>query len=418
MFLWIAVCGIGVSFLASCGIGANDVANSFATSVGSKTLTHRQAICMASVCEFLGAILMGSRVTKTIRKGIADIDEYVDSPEILMYGMLCVLVSVTLWLFAASRLGMPVSTTHSTIGAIIGMSMVAKGSKSIVWGSEISDEFPYLTGVSKIVASWVVSPLLSAVFAMTMFQLLRVTRVFQSYTKALYTFPVVTGITMFINTFFVISKGSKLSDRYDDIERSVISLCVGVFSCLLSVAAIPLIKKRTKEVEGVFSACQVFSAMCDSFAHGANDVANSIGPFAAIWSIYENDMIQNKAEVPLWIFVVGGTGIVVGLATYGHRIIKEIGVKLTNITASRGMCIELGAASVVILGTKYSIPLSTTHCQVGATTGVGLLDGVDNVDWAVIRKTLFGWIATLVVTGSVAAALTAQGIYSPYIDCV
>lgn len=417
MFLWIAVCGIGVSFLASCGIGANDVANSFATSVGSKTLTHRQAICMASVCEFLGAILMGSRVTKTIRKGIADVDEYVDSPEILMYGMLCVLVSVTLWLFAASRLGMPVSTTHSTIGAIIGMSMVAKGSKSIVWGSEISDEFPYLTGVSKIVASWVVSPLLSALFAMTMFQLLRVTRVFQSYTKALYTFPVVTGITMFINTFFVISKGSELSDRYDDIERSVISLCVGVFSCFLSVAAIPLIKTRTDNVEGVFSACQVFSAMCDSFAHGANDVANSIGPFAAIWSIYENDMVLSKAEVPLWIFVVGGAGIVVGLGTYGHRIIKEIGVKLTNITASRGMCIELGAASVVILGTKYSIPLSTTHCQVGATTGVGLLDGVDNVDWAVIRKTLFGWIATLAVTGSVAAALTAQGIYSPYIDC-
>jgi phosphate/sulfate permease len=416
MFLWIAICGVGVSFLASCGIGANDVANSFATSVGSKTLTHTQAICMASVCEFLGAILMGSRVTKTIRKGIADIDYYVDSPEILMYGMLCVLVSVTFWLFTASRLGMPVSTTHSTIGAIIGMSMVAKGSKSVVWGSEISDEFPYLTGVSKIVASWVVSPLLSAMFAMTMFQLLRMIKVFQSYNKALFMFPIVTGITMFINTFFVISKGSELSDRYDDIERVVISMCIGAFSCFLSVAAIPFIKKRTKEVEGVFSACQVFSAMCDSFAHGANDVANSIGPFVAIWSIYENDMIQKEADVPIWIFIVGGAGIVVGLATYGHRIIKEIGVKLTNITASRGMCIELGAASVVILGTKYSIPLSTTHCQVGATTGVGLLDGVDNVDWAVIRKTLFGWIATLVVTGGVAAALTAQGIYSPCVN--
>jgi sodium-dependent phosphate transporter len=417
MFLWIAVCGIGVSFLASCGIGANDVANSFATSVGSKTLTYTQAICMASVCEFLGAILMGSRVTETIRKGIADIDYYVDSPEILMYGMLCVLVSVTFWLFTASRLGMPVSTTHSTIGSIIGMSMVAKGSKSIVWGSEISDEFPYLTGVSKIVASWVVSPLLSAFFATTMFQLLRMTKVFQSYNKALFMFPIITGMTMFINTFFVISKGSELSDRYDDIDRVVISLCIGVFSCLLSAAAIPLIKKRTKDIEGVFSVSQVFSAMCDSFAHGANDVANSIGPFAAIWSIYENDMIQNKSEVPMWIFVIGGVGIVVGLAAYGHIIIKEIGVKLTNITASRGMCIELGAASVVILGTKYSIPLSTTHCQFGATTGVGLLDGVDNVDWKVIRKTLFGWIATLIVTGSVAATLTAQGIYSPYVNC-
>lgn len=417
MFLWIAVCGIGVSFLASCGIGANDVANSFATSVGSKTLTHTQAICMASVCEFLGAILMGSRVTGTIRKGIADIDYYVDSPEILMYGMLCVLVSVTFWLFAASRLGMPVSTTHSTIGAIIGMSMVAKGSNSIVWGSETSDEFPYLTGVSKIVASWVVSPLLSAMFAMSMFQVLRMTKVFQSYKKALFMLPVVTGMAMFINTFFVISKGSELSDRYDDTERIVISLCIGVLSCFLSVAAIPLVKRRTGEVEGVFSMCQVLSAMCDSFAHGANDVANSIGPFAAIWSIYEHDMIQKEANVPLWAFGVGGVGIVVGLATYGHRIIKEIGVKLTNITPSRGMCIELGAASVVILGTKYSIPLSTTHCQVGATTGVGLLDGVDNIDWTVIRKTIFGWIATLVVTGGVAAALTAQGIYSPYINC-
>lgn len=233
-----------------------------------------------------------------------------------MYGMLCVLVSVTSWLFAASRLGMPVSTTHSTIGAIIGMSMVAKGSDSIVWGSETSDEFPYLTGVSKIVASWVVS----AMSAMSMFQVLRMTRVSQSYRRALFMFPVVTGMAMFINTFFVISKGSELSDRYDDTERIVISLCIGVLSCFLSVAAIPSVKRRTGEVEGVFS-------MCDSFAHGANDVANSIGPFAAIWSIYEHDMIQKEANVPLWAFGVGGVGIVVGLATYGHRIIKEIGVK-------------------------------------------------------------------------------------------
>lgn len=271
------------------------MANSFATSVGSKTLTHTQAICMASVCEFLGAILMGSRVTGTIRKGIADIDYYVDSPEILMYGMLCVLVSVTSWLFAASRLGMPVSTTHSTIGAIIGMSMVAKGSDSIVWGSETSDEFPYLTGVSKIVASWVVS----AMSAMSMFQVLRMTRVSQSYRRALFMFPVVTGMAMFINTFFVISKGSELSDRYDDTERIVISLCIGVLSCFLSVAAIPLVKRRTGEVEGVFSMCQVLSAMCDSFAHGANDVANSIGPFAAIWSRYDSERSQ-RPIVGIW----------------------------------------------------------------------------------------------------------------------
>lgn len=449
-FSWIMVTSGILVFGAAFGIGANDVANSFSSSIGSNALTLKQATIIASVCEFTGALIMGSNVTKTIRKGIADVDEFENAPEILMYGMMCVLCAVALWLGLATKYGLPVSTTHSTIGAIIGMSIVSRGFDSISWGEELDGEFPYLSGVSKIVVSWVISPLMSGIVSYMLFYLLKVSvlRQNESTQKALYSFPIIVGITMLINTYFIISKGSKRenwNELYTDGEKVAISFGVGGFSLLLTGIAMPFLSKRIQKrsseykmeniltisdtkvqnvhdscevydpnTEHIFSYCQIFSAMCASFAHGANDVANAIGPFAAVLSIYNTESVDSESEVELWVLALGGIGIVAGLSLYGINIIKQIGINLTKITPSRGLCIELAAAIVVIIGTKYEIPLSTTHCQVGSTIGVALHEGVNGIHKSLLLKIVFGWIITLLIAGGTSALLTAQGIYAPY----
>jgi len=448
-FVWIMV-GSGIlAFGAAFGIGANDVANSFSSSIGSNAITINQATVIASICEFTGALVMGSTVAKTIRKGIADVDEYEDAPEILMYGMMCSLASVAMWLALATRYGLPVSTTHSTVGAIIGMSIVARGFDSITWGSETTSEFPYLTGVSKIVASWIISPVMSGVVSYSLFNLLRfaILRRENSHMKAIYSFPVIVGITIIINTYFIISKGSKRegwNDMYTDGEKIGISFFIGTISSVITACLMPFIKNKIEDksnsyktdsvfeitdtvqevhestevfdpkTEGVFSYCQIFSAMCGAFAHGANDVANAMGPFAAIYSIYKTQSVDSESEVDIWILAIGGLGIVAGLSLYGMNIIKQIGVNLTKITPSRGLCIELAAAIVVIIGTKYEIPLSTTHCQVGSTIGVALHEGMDGINKHLLYKIIFGWLITLIIAGSTSGLITAQGIYAPY----
>jgi solute carrier family 20 (sodium-dependent phosphate transporter) len=171
-----------------------------------------------------------------------------------------------------------------------------------------------------------------------------------------------------------------------------------------------------ERTEGVFRYLQVLTSCCDAFAHGANDVANAVGPFAAIWHIYRKQSLSKKSEVPVWILVIGGAGIVVGLATYGYTIIKAIGVKLTKITPSRGFCIELGSALVVVTGSYLGLPLSTTHCQVGATAFVGLVEGGRGISWTVLSKAIFGWVATLVIVGFVSALLMALGVFTPNVN--
>lgn len=502
--------------------------------------------------------MMGSTVTATIRQEIAYISEYETEPEVLMYGMMCVLLAVGIWLLAATKLGLPVSTTHSTVGGIIGMSLVARGASSVNWGKDTERDFPFVNGVASIILSWVFSPILSGVVAALLFVMLRgcVLRTKESFRNSLVAFPIVVGCTITINVYFILVKGTSArahTDEWEDGKLVGISFGVGLGATLAVALAMPpltarIYALRDKELqqsssgleqgsgsikggakgsehgegegngafdaisegddisercgpvwrhqqletpgseavssgavsvdvrvqgrpsprhvpaptsvdqsgivvtlgnalteslnlskeevvknsgeavqaihdnaevfdeksESVFGYMQVFSACCDSFAHGANDVANAVGPFAAIWGIYENGIAQ-ESDVPLWILVVGGFGLVAGLWTYGAKIILQIGMRLSKITPSRGLCIELGAAIVVIVGTKFGIPLSTTHCQVGATTGVALLEGKGGVNWTLFAHVIFGWIMTLVVAALGAAAFTAQGLYAPHI---
>lgn len=479
MFIWIVIAGGITSFIASMGIGSNDAANAFATSVGAKSLTLKQAASLAIVFETAGAILMGSHVTETIRKGIADYECFENEPEILMYGCLWVLVSVSGWLFTASYLEMPVSTTHSCVGGMIGMTIALAGSDCVIWYKK-EDNFPYVGGVSGIILSWLISPLFSGILSAIMYGLIRILILRHSYNsiRLNISYPILVGFTLLINSFFIIYKGAK-GIELDDISINYAlgySFLIAGIGSILTIPIIPLIKKivdkkfptrsystntifnasnidlninsrnqlETVEnihnnaekfdpkIEETFKFLQIFSAICDSFSHGANDVANAIGPFAVIYTIYRADGNLSKkldmGDDAYWILSIGGVGIAAGLIIYGKKIINAIGSKLCKITPSRGTCIELSSALIIITGSRLKIPLSTTHCQVGATVGVGLLENnscsnlknldIHGVNWYILGKTAFGWIITCIIVGFTSGLLAAQGAYAPTVSSI
>jgi sodium-dependent phosphate transporter len=415
--------------------------------VGSGALTIKRAVMLASVCEFSGALFMGGHVVKTIRQGISDQSCFEDDPGLLMYGCMCVLFSVAFWLILASYLEMPVSTTHSCVGGMIGMTMIARGSSCVTWYAKTS-QFPYVKGVVAIIVSWLLSPILSGIFASVLFVVLRnlILRSSNSYKRVQYAFPILVGSTFIVNTFFIVYKGAKFL-KLDDTSISkacAISFGIGGGTGILTYFFInPFIFKNqdvqvyTQELEdGTVQAIhdnaekfdekteysmrylQILTACCDSFAHGANDVANSIGPFASIYVIYKTGKVEKNADMgndAYWILALGATGIVAGLALYGYKILHALGTKMAKLTPSRGICIELGAACVIILGSRLGWPLSTTHCQVGATVGVALLEGTGGINWRLLYKTIFGWLITLVVVALSTILLFAQGAYAPMV---
>lgn len=471
MYTWVIITGGIFAFFAAMGIGANDVANAFATSVGSKSLTMKQAVFLAVIFETAGAVLMGSHVTNTIRKGIADYKCFEEQPELLMYGCMWVVLSVGLWLFLASYLEMPVSTTHSCVGGMVGMAIALKGSNCVIWYKPL-DTFPFVGGVGGIVLSWFLSPLFSAIIAAFVFQTLRtfVLRHEFKSERINWTYPILIGSTMTINAFFIIYKGAKGLGLHKTPVGIAIgaSFGIGLISSLASVPFVPKIKRLIEnkfdkgeleltnisveidensktlniknqsemkrvinlhenaekfdvKTEYTFRYLQIFTAICDAFSHGANDVANAIGPFAAMWAIYNGTDISKKNDMDAdayWILGMGGLGIAVGLYGYGKRITHAIGTKLCSITPSRGVSIELASALVIITGSRLKIPLSTTHCQVGATVGVGALENpktCGGINCKVFAKTALGWIITCLIVGITAGLLTAQGAYAPAI---
>ncbi len=581
-YTWIFVCSIFLALFVAWGIGANDVANSFATSVGSKALSLRQAVLVAAIFEFGGAMLLGSGVTSTIRKGIAKIDAYTYSPELLMYMMLCAMLSAGLWLALATFLELPVSTTHSMVGSIVGASMIAAGADSVVWYSApAGGDNPFPGGVVSIILAWIITPMIAALVAALLFVFTKVVvlNARNPFKMSLILFPLFTFITSWVITYFVIQKGvngwmknetytgsiadppscppggetskdPKVSsdqttgegescDLKDlaDIEVSItgckipdgtaawISAVTAAVCALIVGVGLKLVVKLVNkdmaeyermvaEVESAkadeespsgesgdsgegkhagqlsaqpsfipgqkrgrtpgaladmrksrvwkalsygtdqnihdvtetnqkikhihdgaqvfdvktefsFKYLQVITACANSFAHGANDVANSIGTFAAIYGVWDCTCAASKVQVPIWMFVIGGVGIVLGLATYGFKIMRALGVKLVKITNSRGYCAELTSSITVIVASRYGFPVSTTQVITGAITGIGLVEVISAkmrkeaapsslFNWVLLLKFFMGWVATIVIAGLVAAAFTAQGIYAPY----
>jgi len=388
------VCG----FFMAWGIGANDVANAMGTSVGARALTLWQAVLVACVFEFAGAYLAGGEVTSTIRKGIIDAGVMSDSPELLVYGMIASLLAAGIWLLIASYFGWPVSTTHSIVGAIVGFAAVGIGFDAVKWGQ-----------VGSIVASWVVSPVMAGTISFLLFTsvkrlILQTSDPFMSAKRYVPFYMFLAGFVVSMVTFLKGLKHVGLS--FTASESIAWSLVFALIISLLGTLMLQRIDNTRKEkngamfngVERVFAVLMVFTACAMAFAHGSNDVANAIGPLAAIVSVVQSGgEIASKSMLPPWVLLIGASGIVIGLGTLGYRVMMTVGRAITELTPSRGFAAELAAAGTVVIASGTGLPISTTHTLVGAVLGVGLARGIGAINLGVVGKIILSWIVTLPV---------------------
>ena len=387
------------------GIGANDVANAMGTSVGSGGITVKQAIIIAAIFEFAGAFIAGGNVTKTIRKGIINPDLIVGNPELLVFGMLAALLAAAVWLMIASYNGWPVSTTHSIVGGLVGFAVVGIAVDSVNWGK-----------IAQIAASWVVSPLLGGLLGFLLMQSIQklIMRTDEPFINARKWGPFYVFLVGWIVSLVTMFKGLKhLNLDLSPVQSLIAATLFGAAIATVGrsmINRVPVEQSADRElqfaaVEKVFIPMMVFTACAMAFAHGSNDVANGIGPLAAVVSLVRSGgEVAQKAELPLWILLLGGFGIVVGLATMGYRVMQTIGSGITALTPSRGYCATLAAASTVVLASKTGLPVSTTHIAVGAVMGVGLTRGIGALDLRVIRDIVASWLITL-PAGAVMAML-------------
>lgn len=377
------------------GIGANDVANAMATSVGSKALTIKQAILVAAVFEFLGAVLAGGEVTSTIRRGIVDTNLMADDPRLLIYGMLSALLAAGTWLLVASKKGWPVSTTHSIVGAIVGFTVAGIGFAAVQWAK-----------VGTIVMSWVVSPVMAGFIAFFIYmsvQLL-ILRHDDPLARARRYVPVYIFLAAFSITLVTILKGlTHVGLDFSLRDSYLLATAIAVGIAVVGMVAIRRIEpdpKAEKEhhfatVERVFAILMVVTACSMAFAHGSNDVANAIGPLAAVISVASTGIVGGQSSIPFWVLLIGGCGIVVGLATFGRHVIATVGQKITHLTPSRGFAAELAAATTIVIASGTGIPVSTTHTLVGAVLGVGFARGIEAIDLRVVGRIFVSWVVTI-----------------------
>lgn len=393
---WLIAVAAAFGFLMAWGIGANDVANAMGTSVGSNAITIKQAIIIAMIFEFSGAFLAGGEVTSTIRNGIIDSNYFTDTPELLVYGMIGSLLAAGIWLVVASALGWPVSTTHSIVGAIIGFAAVGVGSESVEW-----------TKVGGIVGSWVITPAISGFMAFIIFQSVQklIFNTDDPLSNAKRYVPFYMAFAGFIMSLVTILKGLShvgihITGAQAYLLAAAIGLVVGIFG-KIAISRLQMSEKNDrqtqfKNVEKVFAILMVLTACCMAFAHGSNDVANAIGPLAAVVAVVNSGgEIAAKSALAWWILPLGAVGIVLGLAIFGQRVMQTIGKNITHLTPSRGFAAELAAASTVVIASGTGLPISTTQTLVGAVLGVGMARGIAAINMGVVRNIVVSWVVTL-----------------------
>lgn len=377
------------------GIGANDVANAMGTSVGARALTLKQAILIAAVFEFLGAVLAGGEVTSTIRKGIVDPDLLANSPDLLVYGMMAALLAAAIWLWIATQKGWPVSTTHSIVGAVVGFAAVGLGMDAVQWGK-----------VGTIAMSWVVSPLSAGIIAFFIFRSVQwlILDRDDPLAKAKIYVPFYIFLVGFVLTLVTLFKGLKHVGLHVSTQQAyLIAALVGAAIACVGAILVRRIHSppsgdgefRFRTVERVFGVLMVCTACAMAFAHGSNDVANAVGPLAAVVSVAKSGIVAQKSGLPIWILLVGGVGIVAGLATFGWKVMATIGEKITHLTPSRGFAAELAASTTIVVASATGMPVSTTHTLVGAVLGVGMARGIGAIDLRVVGNIFLSWIITI-----------------------
>ena len=387
-------------FFMAWGVGANDVANAMGTSVGSKALTIKQAIIIAMIFEFAGAYLAGGEVTSTIRKGIVDPGVFSAQPDYLVFGMLSALLAAGTWLLIASMMGWPVSTTHSIVGAIVGFAAVGVSMDAVNWSK-----------VSTIVASWVVSPVMAGTIAFALFRSVQQLILIHEdpYERAKKYVPYYMFAVGFLMAMVTLLKG--LKHVFKDIgvkmsfgENALLAALFGLLVAALGTYLLSKVKRdksleendRFANVEKIFAVLMIFTACSMAFAHGSNDVANAVGPLAAVVNVVASGGdIAAKSSMPSWVLLLGGAGIVVGLATYGFKVMGTIGRKITELTPSRGFAAELAAAATVVLASGTGLPISTTHTLVGAVLGVGIARGIGALNLRMVGAIFTSWVVTL-----------------------
>lgn len=388
-------------------IGANDVANSMGNAVGAKALTIKQALIAAGICEFAGAVLVGSHVAETMRSGITDPKVIAaipglmegDAATLLVIGMAGSLLAAALWLNIATWTGMPVSTTHAIVGALAGFGLVAAGVSAVNW-----------VKMGQIIASWFISPVVGGVMGFLVFKFISGTILgnAQPARAAIRITPFIVFVLATVITLATINKGLRYVIEgiawMNDENTLFIALGSGVICSLLAALYTRhklrdkvnmSLSKQLEQIEQVFVPLVVISSCSVAFAHGSNDVANAIGPLAAVAHIIKTGTVTMKVGIPFWVMVLGGSGIVFGLATYGHRVMETVGSKITEITPSRGVAADIAATFTVLACTRLSLPISTTHTLVGAIMGIGLARGFSGINSSVTRKIFTSWFITV-----------------------
>ena len=379
-----------LGFFTAYGVGANDVANAMGTSVGSKVLTIKQAVLVAAVFEFLGAFLAGGGVTQTIRKGVIDPALFDGNLEVLIYGMISALFAAGTWLLVASLRGWPVSTTHTIVGAIVGFGIYALGINEINW-----------TVVGNIGLSWITSPLSSALVAGLFYYICK-TYIIDNDSKFK---GLIIRIYIFLAGFAIalitVTKGLKNIFKQQELfvsfqESVLVSAIAALLFTFIFYYFSKAKLKQSVNSESQFAYLMIFTSCAVAFAHGSNDVANAIGPLAAI-NQATNQLLNQPytLETPLWILFLGATGIVIGLATLGYRVMKTIGENIVKLTPSKGFSAQLAAALTVVIASQLDMPVSTTHTLVGAVIGIGLVEGASTINFNSVRTIVLSWVVTL-----------------------
>ena len=395
---YILIIGYIFGFYMAWNIGANDVANSMASSVGAKAITIRQAIFLAGILNIIGAVFIGSHVTNTIRKGIVSTDIMTD-PHVALIGALSALLAAALWVSFATWKSLPVSTTHSIVGAMIGFGIMAGRFSVINWGKLLA-----------VVLSWIISPLFSIVIAYLIFKI--IVRLILSkkdtFARALKLSPIFIGMTFFVVVLSFLFK-TPLGEKMDLGPPASLTVAV-ILSVLLGFAGMAVLKRFVKDresgAEGIFRRIQVGTACYVALAQGANDVANAIGPLAVIYFLVKTGSVGGTVPVPVFLLLFGGVGIACGIAMAGHRVMDTMGKKITTLSNTRGFAVEFAAATTVLVASKMGLPVSTTHAAVGGVLGVGLARGIEAVNFGIVFKIMVYWVLTVP-----AAALTSMAIF-------
>ena len=397
----ILIIGFVFGFYMAWNIGANDVANSMASAVGAKAITIRQAVFIAGILNIVGATFIGSHVTNTIRKGIIA-TEVMSDPVVALAGALAALLAAALWVSFATWRSLPVSTTHSIVGAMIGFGIMAGGFSVINWGK-----------LGAVVLSWVISPVFSLVIAFVMFKV--IVRVILSkdtvFDRSIRLSPFFIGLAMFVVVLSFLFKtplGKKLS-----ISMPMALILAFVLAAVLGYIGKILLRKylvkdpdTSNGAETVFRRIQIGTSCYVALAQGANDVANAIGPLAVIYFLVKTGTIGAKVPVPIFLLLFGGVGIALGIAMAGKRVMTTIGTKITTLTNTRGFSVDFAAATTVLLASKMGLPVSTTHAAVGGVMGVGLARGFEAVNFRIIFQIMIYWVLTVP-----ASAITSMAVY-------